>query len=711
MIARMTDSQDTRDTQSMTSFTNTPRISVMTVLVRNSARILMAGMMAAAIPLPLVAQGGGSGQGRPAQRSGQGAQFDFTDADIRSVIAAIAAAGDLNVVYGDIPPRTVSLRMRSPVGREGYLALLRSVAQSNGLRVTEDGDLITIAAVAPPQQRGSNEQLSPFANAELFVYRLKHANATRLAGVLQAIFSGGPVPTGQTGFSQQTLGSQIRNQFQGGGGGFNRGGGGGFNVQINPGGGGFQGGGAGGFAGMIQRAMQGQGGAVPAGVLSGQVIIVPEDATNTLLIRANPEDWDIIRQAIEAVDLRPLQVLIEVMIAEVRRSDDLNVGVSADASNDRTFSGRTRGSGRLRGADTSSNFVFDFTRFGAVDVNVALSALKSRGDVRILSLPLVFAQNNQESRLLVGTQRPFVQTFRTLATDNAARDQVVQYRDVGTSLAILPTINPDGYVNLMVQQEVSSATNEVQFGAPVISTREAMASLFVKDGQTVVVGGLTDNQEEKTRSGIPVLSSLPGIGWLFGSTQKTNIRTELFLFLTPHIVQIDRDVERIRNEIQQKSPLLRDVPVEPLITSPMDTTAPKRPVIVEPQRRNQEQQPIPFPFPIRQRPGWPGQPGQPGQPTPQPGNPQQPVPVPPPPPPPAPDSGEQPPPETPTDEEDVVPAEATSSASQLPAAKRAVQVDGLSILGIPSSAQQSDSTATQVRAQGADNTTAKKSSK
>jgi general secretion pathway protein D len=136
--------------------------------------------------------------------------------------------------------------------------------------------------------------------------------------------------------------------------------------------------------------------------------------------------------------------------------------------------------------------------------------------------------------------------FRSLPTESAARDQVVQYRDVGTTLTLLPTINPDGYVNLQVKQEVSSATNEVQFCAPVISNREASTHLFVKDHETVVIGGLADRQIERTRRGIPFLSSIPWIGGLFGGTHDADTQSELYLFLTPHIVATDSDAERIR---------------------------------------------------------------------------------------------------------------------------------------------------------------------
>src|SRR5690606_3271506 len=122
-------------------------------------------------------------------------------------------------------------------------------------------------------------------------------------------------------------------------------------------------------------------------------------------------------------------------------------------------------------------------------------ALATTGEVRILSRPVVHAQNNQPARILVGTQQPFVQFSQILPTDPVgARAEIVQYREVGTVLSILPTINDDGYVNLAVAQEVSSATAETQFGAPVISTREAETQLLVRNGQTVVLGGLVDQQ-------------------------------------------------------------------------------------------------------------------------------------------------------------------------------------------------------------------------
>src|SRR5207245_3814591 len=134
-----------------------------------------------------------------------------------------------------------------------------------------------------------------------------------------------------------------------------------------------------------------------------------------------------------------------------------------------------------------------------------------------VSRPVRLGSNNTEARLLVGSQVPFVQVSRSLPTDTPTRDQVVQYRDVGTKLTVRPTINQDGYVSLLIQQEVNAATTEVLFNAPVISTREAATQVLVKDGQTIVLCVLRDRQRNANQTGIPVLSHIPIIGWLFWS--------------------------------------------------------------------------------------------------------------------------------------------------------------------------------------------------
>ncbi|MDB4912803.1 MAG: hypothetical protein JWM95_447 [Gemmatimonadetes bacterium] len=466
-------------------------------------------------------------------RATSGARLDFQDAELRAVITAIAEAGGLNVTYGDIPGRRVTLHLPQVVSRAEMLPLLRSVATSNGLRVVLDGNVLRVENAETPAARAVKEPV------QLFVYRLKHAPATRLANTLQSLFGGkGGADASSPGMSRP-LSDQLRA------------------TQIP----------------MFNIDTMGQGRAGPAtstvaGVVQGDIQIVPDETTNSLLIRAQAADYTTIRQAIDALDLRPAQVMIEVMIAEVRHTRTLDLGINANAT--RSVGGNQT-SGTLT-SNTADDFLVRLTRGGAVSVDIALSALATRGDVQILSRPLLLAENNLEARILVGSQRPFVQVFRSLPTDGAVRDQVVQYRDVGTSLSLIPTINPDGYVNLQVKQEVSSATSELQFGAPVISTREATTHLFVKDAETVVIGGLADRQVEQTHSGIPFLSAIPWIGGLFRSTNNNDSQSELYLFLTPHIVNTDEDAATLRRGIENRLDAVGGKPEHnPPITPPRGT--------------------------------------------------------------------------------------------------------------------------------------------
>ncbi len=471
---------------------------------------------------------------------GQGLVFDFQDADLRLVLSALAEAGHLNLVYSELPARHVTLRTNQAVPLEQILPLLKSLAASNGLKVIEDGAFIRIEDMG---LGGREERTAKDTTAEpevrLFVYRLKHARAAKLASTLQVIFGGQGRQADATARAP-TLSQQLQQQ------------------QVPPTD----------VTGAPPVTVQLGTQRTPSlpGRVRGEMQIVPDEATNALLVRAQPEDWEILRQSIEALDLRPLQVLIEVLIAEVRHTKDFQLGVSGRLGDDSTKAGNAT-SAILRGT-SAGDFAMRVMRVGRIDVDVALSALSSSGEVRIISRPVLLAQNNQEARILIGSERPFVQVFRSLPTDAAVRDQVVQYRDVGTQLTLTPTINDDGYVNLQLAQQISNATAEVQFGAPVISTREASTHLFVRDGQTAVIGGLVDREEDHTRSGIPFLKDLPLVGGLFGSTTRSEVRSELFLFLTPHIVVTDEDVDRVREGVQRRTDLLRPaLPAGPLIDS------------------------------------------------------------------------------------------------------------------------------------------------
>jgi general secretion pathway protein D len=489
-------------------------------------------------------------QPSPVRTTAAGVVVDFQDADLRFVITALAEAAGINVTYGDLPAKRVTLHMPQPVPKDALPGLLKSIAESNGLDVMEQDGLIHISEAAPGPAGGpaaGAPRGPPKAEVRLYVYRLKHARAARIAQTLQAIFTGGQLPGPAAGLAAQGLSEQLRRV--------------GRYSPIDT-------------ARNINVTLETPNAqtAAPAGSLpaqlSGEMLIVPDESTNSLMVRATAADWVVIRQAIEAMDLRPLQVLIEVVIAEVSSNTGLDVSVAASAFKAGPDSIPSR-TAILKGV--TNDVLLRAVTSGAWSVDVALSMLATRGNVKILSRPVVLAQNNQEAHILVGTERPFIQVSRSLPGDVAVRDQVVQYRNVGTQLSILPTINPDGYVTMQLLQQISSATPEIQFDAPVIATREASTHLLVMDGHTVVIGGLVQSETDKTKSGIPGLMDIPGIGMLFGTTSNTTHSSELFLFLTPHILKTDEDIEKATDAVQTHAPL-----VAPLLPQ-MQTLVPNVP--------------------------------------------------------------------------------------------------------------------------------------
>lgn len=453
---------------------------------------------------------------------GDSVELNFQNAEISVVLTALAELSGHSLMHGALPDLRVTLRTGSPVGRAELSLYLENLASANGLILERDGDLIRVSAPPGEGRNGAPEHADDDEASipRLYVYRLRHAQASQIAGTLGSVFGGSGAMAGGPALSRRGLTDELREQ--------------GTEVGAPTGG---------------RERVEGNVTAL-AGALEGAVRIVPDAPTNSLLIHGSPADYAIVETAIEELDTRPFQVLIEVLIAEVRHDRTRAVGVGAEVVEQ---AGKTIVAGTLAGLSTG-DFALRVLRDGDVSVDAVLSAIAQTSDVSVVSRPVVIAQNNEEARILVGTQQPFVQLSRSLPTDAAVRDQVVQYRDVGTQLTIRPTINPDGYVSLTVLQEVSTATSEIQFDAPVIGTREAATRLLVKDGRTAVLGGLVENGKEWSRTGIPILRDIPLLGGLFGSTRSMDTSTELILFLTPHVLRDDDALDAATDRARRAAP-------------------------------------------------------------------------------------------------------------------------------------------------------------
>lgn len=455
----------------------------------------------------------------------------FVDSELRVVVQALGQYLELPLVVSAIPAVRVTLETPRPVARSAVLPLLRGLLESQRLRLVLDSTagLYRVEAVAPDPvvtQPGEAMVTAPDAagraSIELHTLQLRHARAADVAATVNSLY-GRASAIGEIGARRAPLSDQLQSNRVA-------------TTALPPG-----------------TQSQAPAPVRPTGALSADVIIVPDAGTNALMIRSSERDFALIRQVVLVLDVRPLQVLIEVLIAEVRKDRGFSFGVGSavpqtaiPGSGNTTVGGSTTGIGL-------GEFALSVMNAGGINLNATLSAAAARGDVTIVSRPVVLAANNEMAQILVGSQRPFVQVSRSLPTDAPQRDQVVQYKDVGTQLQVRPTISADGYVMLEVTQEVNAVTTETAFDAPVISTRSVQTRLLVKNGQTAVLGGLADRQRDASQGGVPILSAIPLIGGLFGRASRRTTETELFVFLTPTVLFTDADLERATKPLQDRS--------------------------------------------------------------------------------------------------------------------------------------------------------------
>lgn len=313
------------------------------------------------------------------------------------------------------------------------------------------------------------------------------------------------------------------------------------------------------------------GGAGPANVLDG-VRITADSVNNTLLVNASQEQYRIIEQTIKEVDQPQLQVAIDATIAEVTLTDDLQYGIQSYVmSRDlglkpNVGSAGYAGASALVGAagDVLLNRAipgFNFLVGSASTPRAILNALHAITDVKVLSNPSVVVIDNQIATLQVGDEIPIQTGSATVLTGSNTIANTTDYRSTGIILRVVPRINANGNVRLDVEQEISNPVNNSSSSSssstnsltPTVSTRKVRSSVSVASGQTVLLAGLISDTQNKTRSAIPVLDQIPGIGdVLFGQAEKTIKRTELIIFIRPQIIRDGADAHFVAEELRTK---------------------------------------------------------------------------------------------------------------------------------------------------------------
>ena len=325
-----------------------------------------------------------------------------------------------------------------------------------------------------------------------------------------------------------------------------------------------------------------EGGAQSAvALLDDGVRITADDNTNSLVIVASPEAFEILEGVIEKLDIRRKQVFVEVVILEVASQDDFSIGagihgpIPGEAVSGLASVSLGQNSTGLAGLSSDLLSGLAMGVFGeSIEVTlpdgstapipafgVVLSAIQTNSQVEILSTPNILTLDNEEAKIVVGRNIPFPISQGRDSNNNP----IVSYQreDVAITLKVTPQINESDYVTLEIFQEVTeieedSAGLDVTSAGFITSKRSAETTVLVKDNQTIVIGGLMGQTTTQAETKVPVLGDLPLIGVLFRGKTETSRKTNLLIFLTPHVIDEPEDLEYIyRVKVAQREEFLK----------------------------------------------------------------------------------------------------------------------------------------------------------
>lgn len=315
--------------------------------------------------------------------------------------------------------------------------------------------------------------------------------------------------------------------------------------------------------------------------LSSDVQIVSDKATNTLIITANKEDWRILEEVIRKVDVQRAMVYIEALIMEVDVNKNFQLGVEWRAVKDLgkisgfdtgqaaafggSGGGGTGGAYNLfPGTSTQPTFPGGFSlgvlgagiTIGGVtfpNIGAVINAVQQDAAVHILSNPQLLTSDNEEATISVGKNIPYI-TRAERSTTNVDYT-TYEYRDVGVIMTITPSINTERFVRLKLNQEVSTIVQEESTqGLPTTLKRTAKTTIMIKDKQTIVIGGLMGDSSTSSNYQVPLLGDIPLLGWLFKTKGQRREKTNLYIFITPHIIETVAEAKAIeaikRGEIE-----------------------------------------------------------------------------------------------------------------------------------------------------------------
>ena len=305
--------------------------------------------------------------------------------------------------------------------------------------------------------------------------------------------------------------------------------------------------------------------AAPAAVPAGATVIgaaprtrssrvVVNAATNALIFQGGMEDYTSILNLLQQLDQPAKAALIEVTVAEVNLTDAQQLGVEWSLNN-ATLGKSSWVGGTLGNLGIGSGGLVLNSVNAAGRTRAAINALANSNRARVLSSPRIMARNGEAATIQVGQEVPVITSQQTTAaTGSTGILQSVQYRNTGVILKVKPIIHAGDRIELEVSQEVSSAqsTTTGVASSPTISTRKVDTKLTLRDGATVLLGGLMSSNQTNGDSGIPFLKDVPAVGQLFRVNTDNTTRTELIVLITPYIISDDKDAQAITDAFRSR---------------------------------------------------------------------------------------------------------------------------------------------------------------
>jgi type II secretory pathway component GspD/PulD (secretin) len=312
----------------------------------------------------------------------------------------------------------------------------------------------------------------------------------------------------------------------------------------------------------------------------GPISITAYEDINALIIKTDPRTYVSLLQLLKRLDVPARQVLIEVLVAEVTLSNESQFGIEWLLKRN-LKSGLTAQGGFTSGSlvDSSGNLVTTFPsnffpafgglltgQSGAYNIASSLSALQSDNRLNVLASPQILATDNKEARIEIGSEVPIATGLNQQPSSVGGTTLVstgqIEYKTVGTILNVTPHITEGNKVTLKISQEVSQVGANVAVAGQNFAsfdTRKAITTAVVESGHTLLIGGLMRQSKNFIRTGIPILSKIPILGYLFSDTTDTIDKTELIVLVTPYVIKNQDDADRITSEFRDRIRLMRDV--------------------------------------------------------------------------------------------------------------------------------------------------------